>query len=395
MPPVTSQETSRPVRLMMILTHPIQYYINWCRSLGSDARLDFEVFYAARQEKTFDHGFQRQYQWDIDLYSGYKSHTGPAIAPFKGRVGWWLLFSPRPLLAVFHHDCVLMLGFTNLTGILLLLLKPFHRAKIVLRQDAGNFGIRRDGLLAWFKRVVYRQLLQGVDVVLAQGIQNSNYFDYYGVPRIRHVLAPVFVDEALYCLPSSEERESLRAKYQLQSGQVVFIVSGKFEPRKRVDFAIRAFSEHARREDNSLLWLVGSGELDEELRTLVRELGMESRVIFHGFVLQRQMAELYKTADCLVHPARFDPWPLCVLEAIRCGLAVILSSSVGSVDDIILQGVTGYRFEELDNAELVRLLEVLSTDRALMTRTASACREHLSSNQREKVIPSVIEACLS
>lgn len=380
---------------MMVMTHPIQYYVQWCRSLGSEARLKFQVFYAVRQEKTFDPGFRRQYQWDVDLYSGYESHTGPAVAPMKTKCGWWLLFFPRPLFEVFRHDCVIMLGFTNVTGILMLLLKPFHRAKILLRQDAANFQIRREGLLSWSKRVLYRLLLKNVDVVLTQGAQNSNYFEYYGVPKIRHVFAPPVVDEGLYSLPSNEERESLRAKYHLKRDQVVFIISGKFEPRKRVDFAVRAFGEHAKRNDSSLLWLVGSGELDEELRSLVKGLGLESRVLFHGFVLQRQMAELYKTADCLVHPARFDPWPLSILEGIRSGLAVILSSSVGSVDDIVRPGVTGFRFEENDREQLAGFLDTASSNSVRLHHMAAACREHLNTHHHEKVIGSVVEACVA
>jgi glycosyltransferase involved in cell wall biosynthesis len=381
------------MRLMFLLTHPIQHYVKWCRSLGAEPGIDFEVFYAYRQDTTFDTGFRRTYKWDIDLYSGYQSQTGPAIVPLKSRAGWWFLLWPRPLLEAFRHDCVLMLGFTNLTGMLILLLKPFHRAKVVLRQDSAHYSIRRRGFLAWGKRAVYRLLMRAVDTLLTQGIQNSNYFEYYGLPKSRHVLAPVIVDEELYKLPSSTEREQLRAKYNLRSEQVVFIVSGKFERRKRVDFVIHAFSKHARGRENTLLWLVGSGEMDEELRALVTELGIGSRVVFHGFVLQRQMSELYKAADCLVHAARFDPWPICVLEAIHCGLAVILSSSVGSVDDIVQQEVTGFRFEENAEHELVKFLNLLSIDRPLICRVAAASRRHMSKHQHEYVIRAVVEAC--
>jgi glycosyltransferase involved in cell wall biosynthesis len=378
---------------MFLLSHPIQYYVKWCRSLGAEPGIDFEVFYAYRQDTTFDTGFKRTYKWDIDMYSGYKSHTGPAVAPLKGRVGWWFLIAPRPLLEAFRYDCVLMLGFTNLTGILVLLLKPFHRTKVVLRQDAANFSIRTRGFLAWGKRVVYRLLMRSVDTLLSQGIQNSNYFEYYGLPKHRHVHAPVIVDEDLYRLPLAGEREQLRTKFNLTPEQVVFIVSGKFERRKRVDFVIRAFGKHARGRKNSLLWLVGSGEMDEELRALVAELGIGSRVVFHGFVLQRQMSELYKAADCLVHAARFDPWPICVLESIHCGLAVVLSSSVGSVDDIVKQEVTGFRFEENAEDELVKSLDLLSDDRPLISRVAGACREHMSKHKHELVIRAVAEAC--
>jgi glycosyltransferase involved in cell wall biosynthesis len=378
---------------MFLLTHPIQYYVPWCRALGTESGIDFEVFYAYRQDTTYDTGFKRTYKWDMDMYSGYQSHTGPAVAPLKEKVGWWLLLWPRPLLEVFRHDCVMMLGFTNVTGILILLLKPFHGAKIVLRQDSAHYSIRKQGFLAWGKRVLYRMLMSSVDTLLTQGVQNSDYFEYYGLPRERHVLAPVIVGEDLYTLPSAEEREQLRAKHKLQPDQIVFIVAGKFERRKRVDFAMRAFARHARWKKNTLLWLVGSGEMDDELRALAARLGIGDRIVFHGFVLQREMSELYKAADCLIHVARFDPWPICILEAIRCGLAVVLSSSVGSVDDIVLQGVTGFRFEENSEDELTRHLDSLSANRAIVTKIATACREHMSKHQQAHVIRSVAEAC--
>jgi glycosyltransferase involved in cell wall biosynthesis len=391
--PAHSLQSSRRLRLMFSLTHPIQYYVKWCRLLGAEPQIELRVFYAYRQDTTFDSGFKRTYKWDIDLYSGYQSHTGPAFAPLKNKVGWWFLLWPRPLLEAFRHDCVLMLGFTNLTGMMILLLKPFHRAKIVLRQDSAHFGIRTRGFLAWGKRAAYRFLLKSVDTLLTQGVQNSNYFEYYGLPKSRHVSAPVIVDEDLFNLPSFTERQQLRAKHNITTDQVVFIVSGKFERRKRVDFVIRAFSKHASKRENTLLWLVGSGEMDEELRALAVELGVGSRVVFHGFVLQRQMSELYKTADCLVHAARSDPWPICILEAIRCGLVVVLSSSVGSVDDIVHQEVTGFRFGENAEHELINHLDLLSCNRALINKVAATCRGHMSKHRQENVIRAVAEAC--
>ncbi len=61
---------------------------------------------------------------------------------------------------------------------------------------------------------------------------------------------------------------------------------------------------------------------------LARELGVEDRVVFHGFCADSRIA--YFAADFLIHPTFYDPCSLVVLEALSCRLPVITSAANGA-----------------------------------------------------------------
>jgi glycosyltransferase involved in cell wall biosynthesis len=380
-------------KVTFVMTHPIQYYIGWCVALAQRPEIDFEVLYAYRQDQLFDRGFGKRYKWDIDLYSGYESETGPAITPLRAKVGWWALLFPKAIVRAFQRDVMILLGISNFTAMCIVITKRWHKARLVLRQDAANYGIRRSGVIGIVKRAAYRFLLRSIDFLLTQGQQNSNYFEFYGIPREKHLFAPVRVDETLFSLARRETRQKVRAAFGISDADFVFIVSGKLEARKRVNRILQAFAIHLSSGATTFLWIAGSGEREEYLKSLAKRLGVESRVCFHGFTLQQRIAELYGAADCLIHAACTDPWPIAILEGIRCGLPVILSSSVGSVGDIIIHGKTGFRFEENDTSELAEYMTRISKDRMLADSLARACREHLSDHTLETAASSVIDAC--
>src|SRR6185295_4787539 len=72
-----------PVRLTVVLTHPIQYYAPWFRHVQAHApELALTVVYAA--QPTPDQqgvGFDRAFEWDVPLTDGYRSITVRAAGP--------------------------------------------------------------------------------------------------------------------------------------------------------------------------------------------------------------------------------------------------------------------------------------------------------------------------
>jgi glycosyltransferase involved in cell wall biosynthesis len=100
---------------------------------------------------------------------------------------------------------------------------------------------------------------------------------------------------------------------------------GALEPRKDWPGVLTAFAQIARRTPHRLI-LVGPVNVPasrERLLALIRRLGLEQRVQWHGYVPLPWLRILYSAADLLVFPETYTGYGLPVLEAMACGTPVI------------------------------------------------------------------------
>lgn len=105
------------------------------------------------------------------------------------------------------------------------------------------------------------------------------------------------------------------------------------------------------------LLVVGDGSLRAELKEECRRLGIEARVTFLG--TRKDIPELLKLMDVFVLSSIEEGLPISMLEAMAAGLPVI-ATRVGSIPDVIADGVNGLLIEPGDREALSeRLLLVL------------------------------------
>jgi glycosyltransferase involved in cell wall biosynthesis len=102
--------------------------------------------------------------------------------------------------------------------------------------------------------------------------------------------------------PDSVTRESLGAN----PGEKVLMYMGSFFYFSGLVEVIRAFSDANLKEEAFKLVLVGGGEQDEELRTLVHDLKLEQFVIFTGFVDYKVLGDYLQLADLFINPMKPD-----------------------------------------------------------------------------------------
>lgn len=82
------------------------------------------------------------------------------------------------------------------------------------------------------------------------------------------------------------------------------------------------------------LHIVGDGSELDNLRALARDLGITSKVTFHGFLNHEQIIELYRKMDLAVLTSYSESFPLVLLEA-SDNLVPILSTNVGDIRKMI------------------------------------------------------------
>jgi len=107
-----------------------------------------------------------------------------------------------------------------------------------------------------------------------------------------------------------------------------------------------------------VLVLVGGGEDEPRLRALAQTLGIESRVRFAGW--WRDLEAVYYGSDIVALSSDNEGTPVCLIEALACGRAVV-ATDVGGVADVLADGQFGMLVPpgqvEAFSAALRRLME--------------------------------------
>ena len=108
-------------------------------------------------------------------------------------------------------------------------------------------------------------------------------------------------------------------------GKFVIGHVGRFERQKNHEFLIEVFAEVHKKNENSVLLLIGDGSLKDPIRQKVIVLNLEEYVFFLG---QRDdVADLLQTMDVFVLPSLYEGFPVSIVEAQANGLVCIASDS--------------------------------------------------------------------
>ena len=115
-------------------------------------------------------------------------------------------------------------------------------------------------------------------------------------------------------------------KHLTLEGKIVLGHIGSFRYPKNHDFLIDVFHEVKKIKNEAVLLLVGSGELQNNIRIKVNELNIQDSVIFLGN--RSDVSELLQVMDLLLFPSIYEGLPGVVLEAQAAGLPCVISDSI-------------------------------------------------------------------
>jgi len=140
-----------------------------------------------------------------------------------------------------------------------------------------------------------------------------------------------------------------------------FVQAGRLIEKKGLPITLRAFDVFLRQFPNANLTIAGEGPLLGKLQSLARELGIDNRVSFTGFVSQRELREIYYASHILLQPSQMgrdgnqEGIPNSMLEAMAGGLPVFATQH-GGIPEAIENGVSGVLVPECDHERLAAAL---------------------------------------
>jgi glycosyltransferase involved in cell wall biosynthesis len=144
-----------------------------------------------------------------------------------------------------------------------------------------------------------------------------------------------------------ETRKRMREQLKIEENHIAFVNVGRFFEQKNHTFLIEIFKEILKNNKNAYLFLVGEGNLREQINQKVKNLNIEKNVIFLG--TRNDVKDILQAMDIFLLPSLHEGLPLVGIEAQASGLPVYTSNTV-SPELKITDLVSFYSLE--DNAEV-------------------------------------------
>lgn len=132
------------------------------------------------------------------------------------------------------------------------------------------------------------------------------------------------IDTSTYTY-SEEARRKIREEFKLYNKEVILNV-GAFRIQKNHRYIIEIFREYLKIKKNSILMLVGEGELKREIMEMVNKYGITENVIFTG--KRNDIPSLLSAADKFLFPSYYEGFPNALIEAECSGLPCIVSKTI-------------------------------------------------------------------
>lgn len=157
-------------------------------------------------------------------------------------------------------------------------------------------------------------------------------------------------------VPDPVLRLKVRKELGLPEEAFLWLAVGRLEEAKDYPILLQAFARVAKTYPMTRLFVVGKGSLEPMLRDLVRSLSLETFVNFLG--LRKDVPALMNAADGYVLSSAWEGMPMVLLEAHASSLPVV-STDVGSVREVVRDGVSGFLVPPKDPGSLAEAMKRL------------------------------------
>lgn len=382
---------TRPLKLLLLASHPVQYASPVFRLLAKDPRVEIEVAYCSMQgtDAHVDPDFGVEVKWDVPLLDGYRWTELPNRSWRPGPGSFFGLINPRiwRLIRQGNFDAVVAYtGYAYATFWIALAAAKLSSTPILFGTDAHELSPRdRKSWKLPIKRFVWPLIFGRADVVIVPSSGGARLMKSLRIPEDRVAVTPYTVDNEWWTAESQKvDRAAVRQRWGIPEGAPIIVFSAKLQPWKRPADVLRAFAQLSNK--NAYLLFAGDGPLRKSLEAEAPALGVSARVRFLGFVNQSGLPEVYTASDILVLPSDYEPFGVVVNEAMLCGCCVVASDRVGAGFDLLRNGETGFVYPFADIKALAGILFSLLDDRArLATARSNAATRMRTWSPRENV----------
>jgi UDP-D-galactose:(glucosyl)LPS alpha-1,6-D-galactosyltransferase len=211
--------------------------------------------------------------------------------------------------------------------------------------------VANDQRVDYLRKIYTKTISKFILKEIEEGIKKTEYHLCIssGIERIIKEINPQAKTYLVYNPVEIKEEELIDRGKENE-----FIYVGRLDDyQKNISFMLEGLSRLKKYKWR--LRIIGKGPDEKKLRELSKRLGIEERVIWEGF--KENPYKDLKEVKALLLTSRYEGLPLVLIEANVRGIPFISSNCLSGPEDIVIEGVNGYLYQEGNIEDFVNKVE--------------------------------------
>ncbi len=173
--------------------------------------------------------------------------------------------------------------------------------------------------------------------------------------------------------------------------ETIILTVGRLCSQKGYSYMIPAIPHILKNHPNIRFVWVGDGDQRRELELLVKEYGVEDKVIFLGY--RKDIPRLLLASDLFLFPTLYEGCPLVLFEAMEFGLPIVASKASG-IPEVVEDNVHGVLFRKADSCSLLAELNWALDHPDKMNEMAASASKRVKEFSSEKMTDKTLRVLL-
>ena len=214
----------------------------------------------------------------------------------------------------------------------------YARLAILLSTTKASFIISKHNDEAFYKGIGQVQLGRWVakpahTIIAISDSVNKYMQDNLGVSKSKIKTIYYGIDLAPYEKVSESETIKIRSEWGVVSDTLLIGTVARLVPQKALHILIAAYAKYkTKATKKSRLVIVGRGPLEDTLKKLAKDLGVDDDIVWAGF--REDIPQVMKSFDVFALTSSYEGFGLVLLEAMASSKAVI-ASNVSAIPEIV------------------------------------------------------------
>jgi glycosyltransferase involved in cell wall biosynthesis len=184
---------------------------------------------------------------------------------------------------------------------------------------------------------------------------------------------------------SPVDRKAWRASYGIDPNKTIFFFVGRVDRDKCLDVIIRAV-QLLNREDIHFV-IAGTGAAKDSLMELMKNLGLQEKVRFTGFIPNSDLPSVLNSIDVFTMPGVAELLSIASLQAMACARPMLVADAV-ALPELVTENSNGLLFRPGDVDDAARCMTFLADNPERWALMGAASLERVKTHRLENIVHS-------
>jgi glycosyltransferase EpsD len=175
-------------------------------------------------------------------------------------------------------------------------------------------------------------------------------------------------------------REVIRKELGIQENDIVLLYAAELNKNKNQIFLVKAMQKLLQERSNVKMIFCGVGPLFHKYEKIIKKLGLKDTVYLLGY--RKDMNEIVRASDIYVSASIREGLSVSVLEAISCGLPVLVSDNRGHRDIVKNNNNVGFIYTQNDTRDFIKKIKILINSKERFKKNINSGIAKIYSSQR-------------